>query len=234
MNKRKILSIGMCSVLALGISTSALAAEYPDRVEGEVYARRESKFGSLTARYMTAEEIKESKERDEKDWEEETPVKEKYKVSDDLLKRLSEQDREDYEGVLPNGLEYKVHHMTPEEIEAIENGESEALSYHWTGNVHVPKSNVSGTNGTQVGYDFVVAPHSEADFIIKNLPTAMPTINVGVSATNGMWSDWIPNLKEYTTVTLLPEDGAEYYSYNFKVSTSESNTGIGRFEIRTR
>lgn len=244
MKKRKILSIAMSSILALGISSSALAESHKERVNGAVfYDKVTPGLGRLTGRYMTTEEIKaiKAKEAEELRVEEQeqsnqnnSAAKERFKATPELLKRLSEQDREDYEGVLSNGLRYKVHHMTLEEIEAYENGRAQTLSYSWTGNVRVPKSNAAGTNGAQVGHDFVIAPHNLADFIIGSLPTAMPRVNVGVSATNGMDSDWIPDVGEYMTVTFFPRSGAEYYSYQFRVSTNEASSSIARFSIETR
>lgn len=238
MRKKKILSIAMSSILALGISSSVLATN-SDQSDG-VFFDRTTNGVRMTGRKMTAEEIERYKEFEKKADEADRNKKEtknvsnkEFKVSEELKNRLSEQDREDYEGVLSSGLRYKVHHMSLEEIESYENG-LQTHSYDWTGNIHVPKSNATGTNGIKVGNDFIISPDNVADFIVGSLPSAMPKINVGASAVNGMWADWIPNIGEYTTVTISPGSGLLNYSYEFKASTSESSSAIARFTIQTR
>lgn len=238
MRKKKILSVVMSSVIALGISSSVLATS-ANQDDG-IFFDRTTNGIRLIGRKMSAEEIERYKEYEKRVEEAEkrqeeakSPLKKEFKVSPELKKKLSEQDREDYEGTLSNGLKYKVHHMTIEEIEAYENGHK-TYSYYWEGNVHVPKKNVAGTNGAQVGNDFIIAPDNTADFIVGSLPSAMPKINVGASAINGMWSDWVPNIGEYTRVTISPGSGYVNYPYEFRVSTSEVNSGIARFTIQTR
>lgn len=142
-------------------------------------------------------------------------------------------DREIRTGVLPNGLEYKIVPMTADEINALNSGIS-THSYSWTGNVSVPIANSTGTNGAQLGYDFIIAPDSVAVISVGSLPTTtMPTINVGAAATNGMWTDWIPNVKGNSKVYLTPGSGYTGYSYRVKVSTSESYSRSARFSITT-
>lgn len=142
-------------------------------------------------------------------------------------------DREIRTGVLPNGLEYKIVPMTADEINALNSGVS-TYSYSWTGNVSVPIANSTGTNGAQLGYDFIIAPDSVAVISVGNLPsTTMPTVNVGASATNGMWTDWIPSVKGNSKVYLSPGAGYTGYSYRVKVSTSEAYSKSARFSIAT-
>ena len=64
-------------------------------------------------------------------------------------------------GVLPHRLQYKIVPMTADEINALNSGIS-THSYSWTGNVSVPIANSTGTNGAQLGYDFIIAPDSVA------------------------------------------------------------------------
>lgn len=145
----------------------------------------------------------------------------------------SDTTRETQTGVLPNGLKYTVRPMTEQEKINLNSGVS-TYSFSWTGNVTIPVANEEGTNGAQLGYDFIIAPDSIAVISVGALPqTTMPTINVGAAATNGMWTDWIPGVEGNSIVTLEP--GANYtnYSYRVKVSTSEAYSRTARFGIET-
>ncbi|MFM9279757.1 hypothetical protein [Paenibacillus jiagnxiensis] len=144
----------------------------------------------------------------------------------------SETDRQDREGVLPNGLKYKIHYLTDEEIADRENA-VKPFSYSWSGNVNVPISNAAGTNGKQLGKDFVIGPDTTAIITVGSLPSTMPTVNVAAAATNGMWTDWIPNVGGNSEITFEPGDGYEYYSYAVKVSTSENASKSASFSIET-
>lgn len=141
--------------------------------------------------------------------------------------------REIREGVLPNGLKYTVVPMTQEQIDQLNSGVA-TCSYSWSGNVTVPISNADGTNGAQLGYDFIISPDTVAVITVGSLPqTTMPTINIGASATNGMWNDWIPNIEGNSLVYLEPGEGYAGYSYRVKVSTFEANSRSARFAIET-
>lgn len=147
---------------------------------------------------------------------------------------LSETTRETVTGELPNGLKYTVRPMTEEEKINLNSGVS-TYSFSWTGNVTVPISNGDGTNGAQLGYDFIIAPDTIAVISVGALPqTTMPTINVGASATNGMWTDWIPGVEGNSIVTLEPGTNYTNYSYRVKVSTSEAYSRTARFSIETQ
>lgn len=136
------------------------------------------------------------------------------------------------EGVLPCGLSYKIVPMTVEEIEALYSNVS-SRSYHWVGNVTVPIKNATGTNGKQLGNDFIVAPDKTAEVCVGGLPSTMPSVNIGVVATNGMWSDWVPGVKEDQKVIFTPAEGYEVYYYRVNVSTSEAVSAPARFLIDT-
>ena len=141
--------------------------------------------------------------------------------------------REIRRGVLPNGLKYTVVPMTDEEIEAL-NSNVSLYSYSWTGNVTVPIANTSGTNGAQLGKDFIIFPDNTAVISVGNLPTTtMPTVNIGAAATNGMWNDWIPSVEGYSKVYFEPGEGYTGYSYKVTVSTSEAYSKTARFSIVT-
>lgn len=142
--------------------------------------------------------------------------------------------RETITGELPNGLKYTVRPMTEQEKINL-NSNISTYSFSWTGNVTVPISNADGTNGAQLGYDFIIAPDTIAVISVGALPkTTMPTINVGAAATNGMWTDWIPGVEGNSIVTLEPGVNYTNYSYRVKVSTSEANSRTARFGIETQ
>ncbi len=144
-----------------------------------------------------------------------------------------DETRETITGELPNGLKYTVRPMTAEEIINLNSGVA-TCSFSWTGNVTVPISNAAGTNGAQLGYDFIIAPDTVAEISVGALPqTTMPTINVGASATNGMWTDWIPGVEGNSVVVLEPGENYTNYSYCVKVSTSEAYSRAARFSIET-
>lgn len=140
--------------------------------------------------------------------------------------------REDREGVLSNGIKYKIHYLTDDEIKQRENM-IQPFSVDWSGNVNVPISNPAGTNGKQLGYDFVIAPDTKVVIGVGNLPDTMPSVNIGAEATNGMWGDWIPNVAKYSEIELVPGEGYTSYSFRVKVSTSESASKSARFTMKS-
>lgn len=144
-------------------------------------------------------------------------------------------DREIRTGVLPNGLEYKIVPMTADEINALNSGVS-TYSYSWTGNVSVPIANSTGTNGAQLGYDFIIAPDSVAVISVGNLPsTTMPTVNIAAVAadkmSNDVLDDWILNVQSNLKIYLRPCSGYPEDFYKVKVNTSELYSKSARFSI---
>ncbi|QQY79539.1 hypothetical protein EDD65_1094 [Keratinibaculum paraultunense] len=138
-------------------------------------------------------------------------------------------------GKLSNGMSYGIRAMTEEEKAAFEsNDETEIslFSYSWSGNVNVPISNSSGTNGKQLGSAFIISPDSYAAIGVGSLPSTMPTVNISAAFTNGMDSDWVPNVRANEVVVIDP---GSYSNYEMvvKVSTYESKSASAKFSIST-
>ena len=135
-------------------------------------------------------------------------------------------------GVLSNGIRYEIAPMTLEEIEAMYS-EISTYSYSHTQNYQVPIANAAGTNGVQLGHDFVISPDTTVVVSVGNLPSTMPTVNIGLANKNGMWQDWAPNVSSNEKVTFTFVEGDAVYTYQAKASTSEVNSKIARFTIET-
>ncbi len=141
-------------------------------------------------------------------------------------------------GVLSNGMRYGVRDMTEEEKAALQLWESAKdgiitpLCYSWSGNVNVPIANSTGTNGRQLGSNFIIAPDRYAFVFVGSLPSIMPTVNIGARFTNGMGDDWIPNVGANEVVMIDP---GHYNNYEMaiRVSTYENASASARFSITT-
>lgn len=146
-------------------------------------------------------------------------------------------------GVLSNGIEYSIRPMTKNEKTAFnklkeieEANESEIIvspcSYSWAGNVNVPIANSAGTNGRQLGKNFIIAPDNYAYVYIGPLPSTMPTVNIGAKFTNGMGGDWIPNIGGDTVIRINPGSYSNY-EMAVKVSTYENKSVSAYFKLYT-
>lgn len=135
-------------------------------------------------------------------------------------------------GVLSNGIRYEVAPMTLEEIEAMYS-EISTYSYKYSQKHEVPIANKDGTNGVQLGHDFVIAPDTTVVISVGNLPSTMPSVNIGLANKNGMWHDWVPNVAGNEKVTFTFDEGTAVYTYQATASTSEANSRIASFTIET-
>lgn len=141
-------------------------------------------------------------------------------------------------GELSGGMRYGIRPMTAEEKVAFELRESDEsgiitpFSYSWSGNVNVPISNSGGTNGRQLGKNFIIAPDNYGFVSVGSLPSTMPTVNIGATFINGMDGDWVPNVGANEVVVIDPGSYSNY-EMAIKVSTYESASSSARFEIST-
>lgn len=145
--------------------------------------------------------------------------------------------------VLSNGIEYSTRPMTEEEKVAFnklreikETDKSEIIvtpySYSWSGNVNVPIANSAGTNGRQLGKNFIIAPDNYAYVYVGSLPSTMPTVNISAEFTNGMGEDWIPNIGGDTVIRINPGSYSNY-EMAVKVSTYENKSVSAYFKLYT-
>ena len=141
-------------------------------------------------------------------------------------------------GKLSNGMRYGVRDMTEAEKAALQlwenakDGIITPFSYSWSGNVNVPIANSAGTNGRQLGSNFIIAPDRYAFVFVGSLPSIMPTVNIGARFTNGMGDDWIPNVGANEVVMIDPGN-YNNYEMAIRVSTYENASASVRFSITT-
>ncbi|MGN9163865.1 hypothetical protein ACTNDY_01100 [Tissierellaceae bacterium HCP3S3_D8] len=226
----KKLSVILSMFLILAISSNIYASSILEtgnwRETGELSNGIHYGIRSMTKEEKAAFQLREAEESDIKEVSEEL----------DLFDMESDEWRET--GELSNGIRYGIRAMTEEEKaafqlrEASESGIITPFSYSWSGNVNVPISNSTGTNGKQLGNNFITAPDLHVAVGVGSLPSTMPTVNIGAEFTNGMDSDWEPNMGAYEIVVFNP---GPYNNYEMaiKVSTFESASASARFEITT-
>ncbi len=118
-------------------------------------------------------------------------------------------------GELPNGVIYEVYSVDSETAIPF------SLS-SWTGTVTVPLRNEAGTSGVILGgrSTFVPAPHNRYYVEVGNLPSTMPTVNVGLRLADQSASGYtILNANE-AIVFVIP-DSLIYDSWVATASTDE-------------
>ena len=136
---------------------------------------------------------------------------------------LNSGDSADESGVFSNGVQYTIHHMTPEEIAEVESKANTRSLTEYHDNVLVPLRTHDGDTGVRLGgRDFVPAPHSKVQVRTGKLPSMMQSVYVGARVTDTAGIYEVLTLGEYDVVTFtLPSD---YLYEKFTVTASTSET----------
>ena len=130
-------------------------------------------------------------------------------------------------GVLSNGVTYEIYAADANSPMPI------SLAY-WQDTVTVPITNAEGTSGVILGgrNSFVPAPHNRYYVEVGNLPSVMPSVNVGVRLTDGSMAPYTRlNANEYAVFTI--PSGLIYDNWVATASPAELHSRSATFTCYT-